>query len=252
MRCSHFRRPVRTLPLPGYTRHQLKHDRLTDATKEGFSWAVGHKRNLAIAAVLVVVIAAALAAGWFYIERQNDQASIALGQAVRTFDRPIRQVGVTPPPEIQTFGSSAERGRAAQKEFLAIAEKYPHTRSGEIARYLAGVAAMDAGDMAGAERELKAAADSRRDDFASLAKMALASLYRSTKRDADALAIYTQLAEHPTTAVSKPAALLAKAEMLEQSSPAEANRIYQQIRAEDPTGQIGRLAEQRLNNPAKK
>ena len=237
--------------MPGYTRHELKHDRLTDATQEGFSWALGHKRNLTIAIIVVAALAAALAGAWFYFDRQNEQASLALGQAVRTFDRPLRQAGVEPPPGLQTFGSSAERGREAQKQFQAIAEKYPHTRSGEIARYLAGVAAVDAGDNATAERELKAAADSRREDFASLAKLALAALYRSTKRDADALAIYTQLAEHPTTAVSKPTALLAKAEMLEKSAPAEATRVYQQIRSEDPTGPIGRLAEQRLNNPKK-
>jgi len=170
---------------------------------------------------------------------------------VRTFDRPLRTTGQQPPPDIQTFGSSAERGREAEKQFLAVAEKYPHTRSGEIARYLAGVAAIDAGDTVTAERELKAAADSRRDDFASLAKMALAAFYRTTKREAEALAIYNQLAEHPTAAVSKPMALLGKAELLERTAPAEANRVYQQIRAEDAAGPIGRLAEQRLNNPKK-
>ena len=237
--------------MPGYTRHQLKHDAVTDATQETFSWALGHKRNLAGAGIVLAVIVAALAAAWFYFDRQNEQASMALGQAVRTFDRPLRTAGQEPPPDIQTFGSSAERGREAEKQFRAVAEKYPHTRSGEIARYLAGVAAMDAGDTATAERELKAAADSHNDDFSSLAKMALAALYRSTKRDAEALAVYNQLADHPTTAVSKAMALLAKAELLERTSPAEAARVYQQIRAEDPTGPIGRLAEQRLNNPKK-
>ncbi|MDP9269327.1 MAG: tetratricopeptide repeat protein [Acidobacteriota bacterium] len=237
--------------MPGYTRHQLKHDRLTDAAQETFSWALGHKRNLVGAGIVLAVLAAALAGGWFYFDRQNEQASMALGQAVRTFDRPLRAAGQQPPPDIQTFASSAERGREAEKQFLAVAEKYPYTRSGEIARYLAGVAAIDAGDTATAERELKAAAGSRRDDFASLAKMALAAFYRSSKRDAEALAIYDQLAEHPTTAVSKPMALLAKAELLERTSPADANRVYQQLRAQDPSGPIGRLAEQRLNNPKK-
>jgi len=237
--------------VPGYSRRELKHDRLTDATQETFSWALGHKRNLVVAGTVLVVIVAALAVGWFYFDRQNEQASVALGQAVRTFDRPLRTAGVQPPPDLITFGSSAERGREAQKQFMAVAEKYPHTRSGEIARYLAGVAAVDAGDTATAERELKAAADSRRDDFASLAQMALAGLYQSTKRDAEAMKIYNQLADHPTIAVSKPPALLAKAELLERTSPADANGVYQQIRAEDPTGPIGRLAEQRLNNPKK-
>lgn len=237
--------------MPGYTRQQLKHDRFTDATKETVNWAVDHRTKLVVLVAIVVAIGAALAGAWVYFDRQNDEASMALGQAVRVYDRPLRIAGTPPPPGLATFESSIERGREAQKQFLAVAEKYPHTRSAEVARYLAGVAAIDAGDHATAERELKAAADSRREDMASLAKMALAALYHTTKRDADALSIYNQLADHPTTAVTKSAALLAKAELLETSAPAEAKRVYEQIRAEDPTGPLGRLAEQRLNNPGK-
>jgi predicted negative regulator of RcsB-dependent stress response len=237
--------------VPGYTRQQLKHDRFTDATKDTVTWAVEHRSKVIIGVAIVVVIAAILLGGWFYFDQQNEQASVALGQAVRIYDRPLRVAGSPPQPDLPTFASSAERGREAQKAFAAVAERYPHTRSAEIASYLTGVAAIDAGDTATAERELKATADSRHEDLASLAKMALAAMYHATKRDADALNIYNQLADHPTTAVAKTTALLAKAELLEATAPAEANKVYQQIRAEDPTGPIGRLAEQRLNNPTK-
>ena len=46
----------------------------------------------------------------------------------------------------KTFASVAERSTAAMNEFNQVAEKYPHTRNGNMARYLAGVAAMDKGD----------------------------------------------------------------------------------------------------------
>jgi len=237
--------------VPGYNRQQLKHDRFTDATQGTVSWAVGHQKSVAIAIGAVILLAAIVLGGWYYFDRQNEHASLALGQAVRIYQRPLRQPGTPEQPDFPTFESATLRGKHAQKMFLDVAEKYPHTRTAEVARFLTGVAAMDAGDKATAERELKAAADSRRDDFASLAKMALAGFYHSNGRDADALALYDQLAAHPTTSVSKLAALLAKAEMLDDKQPAEAAKVYQQIKTEDPNGPIGRLAQDRLTNPRK-
>lgn len=237
--------------MPGYTRQQLKHDRFTDATQGTVSWAVGHQKNVIIAVGAVVLLAALLAGGWYYFERRNEQASVALGKAVRTFQRQLRPAGTPPQPEVVTFESAAERGREAQKQFQQVAEQYSHTRTAEIARFLMGVAAIDAGDKATAERELKAAAESRGEEFAALGKMGLAGFYHSTGRDAEALALYDQLIARPTASVSKAAALLAKAEMLQSTQPAEAARVYQQLKTEDPNGPIGRLATERLNNPRK-
>lgn len=237
--------------MPGYTRHQLKHDRLTDATKDTVSWAFDHQKKLVAAGILVLLLAIGITGGWYYFDRQNDQASVALGAAVRVFQRPIRPADTPAQPEFPSYTSAAERGRDAEKLFLAVADQYPHTRSGEIAHFLAGSAAVEAGDNATAERELKAAAGSRREDLAALAKMALAAFYRSAHRDADALPLYDQLIAHPTASVSKAAALLAKAEMLEKSQPAEAVKVYRQLQAEDPKGQIGRLAEDRMNKVGK-
>lgn len=237
--------------MPGYTRHQLKHDRLTDATQGTVSWAVDHQNKLIVVGLIILLAAAIVSGGWYYLDHRNEQASVALGQAVRTFETPIRPAGIPPSPEQKSYASVTERGKDAEKQFLEVADKYPHTHSADIAGYLAGVAAVDAGDNQVAERQLKAAADLRQEDLSSLAKMALAAFYRSTKRDSDALAIYNQLAEHPTAAVSKAAALLAKAEMLEKTQPAEANKVYQQLKTEDPTGPIGKLADDRLANPKK-
>lgn len=234
--------------MPGYTRQQLKHDRLTDATKETVSWAVTHQKALITAVIAVVVLAAVLIGGWYYFQHRDAEASLAFGRAVRIYQQPLRS-GPESTPESPSFDSAAARGKEAEKRFLAVADKYAHTRTAELARYMAGVAAIDAGDNATAERELKAAADSRREDLAALAKMALASFYRSTGRDGEALALYDKLIEHPARTVSKAAALLAKAETLQAKQPAEAAKVYQQLKAEDPNGPIGRLAQERLSNP---
>ena len=231
--------------MPGYTRQQLKHDRFADASKETLSWAVEHQSKLVTAGIVLVIALAIIAGGWYYFDQQNEKASVELGAAVRTYQLPVRPAGMPAQPEFPSYSSIAERGKDAEKQFLAVAEKYPHTKSGEFARYLGGVAAADAGDTAAAERELKTVAETHNEDLSSVAKMALAALYRTTHRDSDAMAIYNQLADHPTASVSKASALFQKAEMLEKTQPAEAAKIYKQIAAEDPTGPIGRMAQQR-------
>jgi predicted negative regulator of RcsB-dependent stress response len=234
--------------VPGYTRRELKHDRFVDAKKDTLSWAVEHQNTLITAGVIILLAALAVSGGWYYLNRQNEKASVAIGAAVRTFQRPIRPAGSPPIPDQPSFASLKERGAAAEKEFLAVADSYPHTKSADLAGYMAGVAAAEAGDNAVAEKQLKDAAASRQEDLASLAKMALASLYQVQKRDSDALALYNQVADHPTATVPKASALFAKAELLERTNPGEATKVYQQIKAEDPSGQIGQLADERMKS----
>ena len=103
------------------------------------------------------------------------------------------------------------------------------SKPGKLARYLEGVSAMQADDNAVAEQELKASSEFRDEEVASMAKMALASFYRSTNRQSDAARIYKELADHPTEAVSKVAAQLAMAEMYETTDRQQASSLYQQI-----------------------
>ncbi len=237
--------------MPGYTRRELKHDRFIDAKADTMSWAIEHQTKLIAAGVIILLAALVVSGGWYYLQHQNEKASVALGAAVRTFQRPIRPAGTPPIPDQPSYASLKERGADAEKQFLAVADQYPHTKSGDIAGYMAGVAAAEAGDNAVAEKQLKAAAGSSHEDLAALAKMALASFYQVQKRDSDALALYTQVADHPTATVPKATALFAKAALLERTNPTEAAKVYQQIKALDPNGQIGRLADEKLSTAGK-
>jgi lipopolysaccharide biosynthesis regulator YciM len=145
-----------------------------------------------------------------------------------------------------TFPSIAERAKAAQKQFKTIADKYSTVSPGRIARYMSGTTLLQAGDKAGAEQELKEAAGLSDKDVASLAKMALASLYRGTNRAAEAIAIYKDLSEHPTVTVPKSQAQLDLAEMYESSDPQQATLIYQQLQKEDPRSPAAQVAGQKL------
>jgi len=231
----------------GYTRRQLKQDKFAEGT---MSWASEHQQTLiwSIGVLLIVAIAAISLFTWN--SRRTDQANLVLSKAMRTFNAPLRQAGTPANDAVQTFTSIAERSKAAEKEFKDIADKYSLTKPGKVAAYMAGVAAMQAGDNAAAEKQLKSSSNSSDKDIAALAKMALATLYRSTNRQSDAANIYKELADHPTDTVSKPAAQLELASMYESTDPKQAATLYQQIQKENPNCPAAQIAGGKLNKGA--
>jgi predicted negative regulator of RcsB-dependent stress response len=231
----------------GYTRRQLKEDKFAEKTKDAVQWTAGHQRSVfwVLGALLVVL------AGYFgystWDSRQSEAANVALGDAMRTFTAQLRPAGTPPGEGEPTFTSIAERAKAAEKEFNAIADKYSLTKPGKIARYMEGVSAMQAGDSAGAEQKLRSVADSTDKSIAALAKMALAGQYRAANKLSDATRIYKDLQDHPTDTVSKVQAQLAMAEMYESSDPQLAESIYKQIQKDAPDNPAARFAAERLN-----
>jgi hypothetical protein len=228
-----------------YTRHQLKEDKFTETAAESLSWMREHQGKLTTALVIAVLAILGAAAAWFYLQRSEQQASLELSKALRTLNTPLREAGSPPNPQFESFGSAKERAEAARKQFKEIAEKYKHTRSGEAASYLEGMTAIAAGDTAAGEKRLKELAAGRNKDLGSLARLRLAALYRSTNRDADAIAIYKDLAEHPTQMVTKEMAQLELAAAYQEKNPAEAQRIYQALKAESPGSPVGQIAADR-------
>ena len=233
------------------TRHQLKTDRFTQATigaaEATAHWTVEHKTKLiaGVAAAAVVVIAGF--GIWYYLGQQDDKANLELTQAVRTLQTPIRPAGSPAMPNVPSFASAQERGTEAKKQLQAVIDEYPHTHTADIARYLLGTTAVELGDKATAERELKDVASSHNSDLAALAKMALASFYANTNRGKEASDLYKQLIDRPTITVSKVMAQMQLASLYESlQQPAEAKKIYEQIVKENPKSQAESIAQTKL------
>lgn len=233
------------------TRHQLKQDafsRVTiDAAEKTAHWTVEHRSTLLISAAIAVIVVAAVVGGWFYLSAQDEKASFDLSQAVRTMDTPLRPAGTPEQPDFPTFTSAKERAQAAQKQFQAIVDKYPHTRTADMAHYFLGVSAATLSDNAAAERNFKEVISSGNREVSAVAKSALASLYGQTNRVKEAATLYQELISKPTTSVSKVSAQLQLAELYQGSNqPLEAKRIYEQIKKENPGAEAGQLATQKL------
>ncbi len=233
------------------TRHQLKQDKFSRTTfqvaEQTVHWTVEHKNKLIVGAIVLVVVAAALAGGWYYLDQQDDKASVDFGKAVQTLDVPIRPAGMPAQPDEPSFASFQERVTEAHKEFQAVVDKYPHTRSADFSRYFLGVTSSSMGDNAAAETELKAVADGHSSNLSALAKLALASVYRNTNRTQDAVALYKQLIDKPTDTVGKAAAEVQLAETYQAAGMnADAKKQYEQIQKEDAKSPAAQLAGEKL------
>jgi predicted negative regulator of RcsB-dependent stress response len=232
------------------TRHQLKQDRFSKATFEAAEktahWSHEHQSKLIAAVVAVVVIAAIAVGGWYYINSQDEKASLDMAAAVRTMETPLRPAGTPAQPGFPSFESSAERATTARKQFQAIADKYPQTHNAKMARYFVGVTAAQLGDNATAERNLQDAANSSEAQLSSLGKLALASLYSSEKKDAQAIDLYKQLIDKPSEVVPKVTAELELATFYEtRDKKDEAKKIYEQVQKENPATEAASLAQRR-------
>ena len=233
------------------TRHQLKQDafsRVTiDAAGRTADWTVEHRSTVIITAIVVVVLLAAGIGGYYYISAQDEKASLELSQAVRTMDTMLRPAGTPAQPDVPSFTSAKERTEAAKKQFQAIVDKYPHTRTADMAHYFLGVTAANLSDNAAAERNFKDVASAGNKEVSAVAKLALASLYGQTNRTKDAIALYQELINKPTASVSKVSAQLQLAELYQTSNqPLDAKKLYEQVKKDNPGNEAGQLATQKL------
>jgi tetratricopeptide (TPR) repeat protein len=232
------------------TRHQLKQDRFSKVTFEAAGnaahWTVEHQTKLIAAVIAVVVIAAIAFGGWYYVNSQDEKASAELSIAVRTFETTVRPAGVPAQPGFDSFASSQERATAARKQFQDVVDKYPRTRTADMARYFVGLASEQLRDNATAERNLQEAANSSNSDLAALGKFALANLYREENKDSQAIDLYKKLIDKPTLVVSKATAQLELAALYEaRQKPDEAKKLYDQVQRENPSTEAASLAQRR-------
>lgn len=218
--------------MPSYTRRQLKQDKFVTFTAEQVHWTVEHRKSIITALVIAAIVLLAVLGGGAYMSSQEEKASLGVGEGVTLLTSQIHAADAPPIPNETTFPTEHDRAKAAHEKFIEVARAYPRTRNGKYALYMAGVTARDLGDNNMAEQHLKEAGDSGNQDVASLAKFALAGLYRDTGKPADAIRLYKEVADANSGTVPRLTAQLTLAEMYEPKQPLDALKVYQQIKQE--------------------
>ncbi len=228
------------------TRHALKKDKFAQATASSMSWVSGHRSGVLRWVIVAVVVLAAGIASLVVWNQRSSAAESAMDAAMDVYVAPLAQPGA--PAEKGVYTTAADRSKAANEQFVAVAQKYGWLSEGAKARYFAGVTYEELGQNGPAETELKAAAGSWNRNLSSLAKLALASLYRQTNRDAQAIELYNALAAKPTETVPAAVAQLDLADLYAETGKQEqARTLWAKVKDADKDGAAGEIAAQKLS-----
>jgi len=239
------------------TRRQLKQDKFSRTTiqlaEQSVHWSVEHKSKLIAGALILMAIVAIGLGLWYYVEQQDEKASVDFSRAVQVLGAPVRPAGMPAQPGFPSYASAKERAADAHKQFQSIIDNYPHSNAAKFARYFLGVTSADMGDYAAAERYLKEAASARRylvlpdKNLSALARLALASVYVNNGRTKDAIEIYKDLAQNPTDTVAKTTAEMGLADAYQAGGMnPEAKKEYERIQKESPSGPAAQIASEKL------
>lgn len=210
-------------------RQQLKHDRFIERVGDTVEYASEHRKQMAMAGIAALVVLIIGVGIYWYMQHRAAARQDAFRAAIRTQEAQVGQAGSD---FLITFPTQAEKEKAVTKTWQELADKYSGSTEASIAHYYMGINAADRGDTAESEKQFKMVADSGKDAYASQAKLALARIYESTGRQADAEKLLRSLINDPTILVSKDQATLALGKLLAKTNPAEARKLLEPLRTE--------------------
>lgn len=227
------------------TRHALKKDKFVQAATSGASWVTDHRSTVARWSIAGGIVAAAVIASLIWLNVRSGAADSALGAAMDVYNAPLAEPGQ--PATQGVYATAAERAKAANGQFAAVAGKYGWMKQGKMARYLSGVTDQELGQTAAAETELKTAAGSRDRNLADLAKVALAGVYRQTGRDGEAITLYNQIVARPSTTVTAAVAQLDLADLYQaEGKQDQARTLWAHVQDADKQSAAAQIAGEKL------
>ncbi|MFY9852747.1 MAG: tetratricopeptide repeat protein [Terracidiphilus sp.] len=227
------------------TRHSLKQDSFALATASSMSWLSGHRSGVVRWVIVAVVVVVAGAASLVYWNWDSSKADAALGAALDVYNAPLALPGA--PPTSGVYATAGDRSKAANQQFVTVAQQYGWLGEGAKAHYFAGVTYAELNQTAQAETELKTAAGSWDRNLANLAKLSLAGLYHQTDRDSNAIDVYTALAAKPSETVPAAMAQLDLADLYAgEGKMDQARTLWAKIKDADKDDMAGSIASQKL------
>jgi predicted negative regulator of RcsB-dependent stress response len=215
-------------------RRDLKKDEIRETLVSGVESVASHQQALwvVIAAALVVALAVF---GWnSYARRQTAKASAALDDGLKIFQARIRAPGEPADPVDPTYLDEKNKFTDAEKKFLQVAGEYGRTKPGQMARYYAALSEVQLKQYGEAEKNLNQVVSGGDESLAGLAKFQIAEVYLQENKGSQAVELLKQLTDKPSVFVPKPMAMLALADYYRKTDPAQATKLYNQVKLEFP------------------
>lgn len=228
------------------SRKELKHDRVRETFEHGAEAVLSHTR-LASIAVLALILAASGYLGWrFYTDRQTAQAQVALDDAMKVFNAAVATPGQPTLPGELTFPTAEQRAQAAEPKLEAVANKYPHTNPGKLARYYSALTLMDQDKLNQASEQLKKLDAGSDKELAALAKYQTALIAERNGKKDEAIKTLQALSTSGSVLVPKPMVLLELAGLYSQTDPKQATSLYEQLKKDYPNTPVADEADRGL------
>jgi len=228
------------------TRHALKQDKFVNATTSGLEWVGDHRANVIKFSIAVVLVIGVIVASIVVYQQRSAAANQLFGQAMDIYATPLAQPNQPAEPGQKTYATAADRAKAAYPLFQQTADQYGWLRSGEMARYFAGLTELDLGKTDQARTDLEKATHSGGSNLEALARLALANLDAQTGKTSEAVGLFNDLIQHPTTTVPKVQAQFQLAALYETSNPEQARKLYAQIKDQNKDTDAAQIATQKL------
>ncbi|HEX8282056.1 MAG TPA: hypothetical protein VF588_01820 [Pyrinomonadaceae bacterium] len=213
---------------------QLKHDKFRDTTLDAAGRLQhrfeGRGRTILYAIGAAVALVALLLAFNWWRERRADEARFALGKAIEIAEAPV-----SPTPQANqtgpTFPNEQERARKAVEAFQKVQSDYGSPYS-EIARYFAAANLLTVDRPKGLS-ELEALTKGGGGEVAVRARFALAQAREADAQYDPAAALYRELLNDNSGAVSQNAVRLRLATVLEKQGKKDeaAGLLFEMVKA---------------------
>jgi predicted negative regulator of RcsB-dependent stress response len=214
-------------------RKDLKRDEFRDTFVHGVESVASHQKMFWSVIAVAVVVALTILGWGTYTRRQTAKAAAALDDGMKIFQARIRAPGEPAEPGEITYVDEKNKFTDADKKFLDVATEYKRTKPGQVARYYAALSEIQLKQYAEAEKTLGQFSSSD-ENLVGLAKFQLAGVYLNENKESQAVDIYKQLSDKPTIFVPKPLVLLTLADHYRKTDPAQATKLYNQVKLEYP------------------
>jgi predicted negative regulator of RcsB-dependent stress response len=229
------------------SRKELKQDKIKETLEHGAEAVFSHSQ-ITLAVLVVILVIVSIYGGWrIHSDRQTAQASSVYDAAMKIYGA---RIGGAPDPSDPTepvFADEAARAQAAAQKFTEVADKFPSTASGMLARYYVALCDEDLEKPNQALEELKKLSSGSDKELAAMAQYQTGLIYARTGKTDDAVKMFRALADKPSVIVTRPMVLMELAGILRQTNPKEAISVYQQIKRDYPDTQISEEAQRGLD-----